>query len=176
MGSETTRLVVLRGNSGSGKSTVADQLRDRFGRGLAIVAQDNIRRTVLREKDLPGGSNIGLIDTVARYALDHGYHVVVEGMLYADRYADMLNALRRDHRGRSHFYYFDIPFEETLRRHATRPLAGEVGADAMREWYRPLDLLPGGDELIVDAVSGLAETVERLMAETTLADAPSTYR
>jgi chloramphenicol 3-O-phosphotransferase len=32
-----TRLVVLRGNSASGKSSVAAGLRDRFGRGLAIV-------------------------------------------------------------------------------------------------------------------------------------------
>lgn len=62
-GTEETRLIVLRGNSASGKSSVAAGLRDRFGRGLAVVGQDNLRRTVLRERDRPGAANIGLIDT-----------------------------------------------------------------------------------------------------------------
>jgi uridine kinase len=55
-GTESTTLIVLRGNSASGKGTVASALRDRYGRGIAIVAQDNLRRTVLRERDVPGGA------------------------------------------------------------------------------------------------------------------------
>lgn len=51
-GSGDTRLIVLRGNSASGKSTVARAVRDRYGYGIALVGQDNIRRTVLREKDV----------------------------------------------------------------------------------------------------------------------------
>ena len=66
IGSATTRLVVIRGNSASGKSAVAGKIRARYGRGLAIVGQDNLRRVVLREHDIPGGTNIGLIDLVAR--------------------------------------------------------------------------------------------------------------
>ena len=54
VGSESTRLIVLRGNSGSGKSTVAKALLDAYGgRSVAWVAQDLIRRTILREKDRP---------------------------------------------------------------------------------------------------------------------------
>ena len=68
-GSESTRLIILRGNSASGKSTVAAEIRERYGRGIAIVSQDNLRRIVLRERDIPGGAYIGLIDSVARYAL-----------------------------------------------------------------------------------------------------------
>lgn len=52
VGTEETRPVVLRGNSASGKSSVAAGLRERFGRGLALVSQDNLRRIVLRERDL----------------------------------------------------------------------------------------------------------------------------
>jgi hypothetical protein len=62
-GSGSTRLIVLRGNSASGKSSVAAGIRSRYGRGVAIVGQDNLRRTVLRERDIPGGVNVGLIDT-----------------------------------------------------------------------------------------------------------------
>ena len=54
-----TRLVVLRGNSASGKSSVAAGLRKRFGRGIAVVGQDTLRRDVLHERDIPGGANVG---------------------------------------------------------------------------------------------------------------------
>jgi len=168
VGTEETRLIVLRGNSASGKSSVAAGLRDRFGRGLAIVGQDNLRRIVLRERDRPGGANIGLIDTVARYALDAGYHVVLEGILYADRYGDMLARLRADHRGPTHGYYLHVPFEHTVARHATKPIADEVSERDLRDWYRELDLLPGHAETVVGTDSSLTETIDRIMLETGL--------
>ena len=170
VGSASTRLIVLRGNSASGKSSIAAGLRSRHGRGMALVGQDNLRRVVLRERDVPDGANIGLIDTVARYALDHGYHVVVEGILYRAHYGAMLEALRRDHRGRTHHYYLDVPFDETLRRHATKPEADAYGAAEMRAWFRPLDLLPDGVETVVPSTSTLAESVDRVMQDAGLAD------
>ena len=173
VGTEETRLVVLRGNSASGKSSVAAGLRERFGRGLALVGQDNLRRTVLHEHDRPGAANIGLIDLTARYALDAGFHVVVEGILYADRYGDMLARLRADHRGPTHGYYLDVPFDETLVRHATKPIADVVDGARLRDWYRPRDLLPGGIETVIGADSTLAETVDRIMTEAGLARLPA---
>ncbi|MFF3617363.1 kinase [Streptomyces sp. NPDC002580] len=172
VGAEETRLVILRGNSASGKSSVATGVRERFGRGLALVGQDNLRRIVLRERDRPGAVNIGLIDLTARYALDAGYHVVLEGILHADHYGAMLTRLRAEHRGRTHGYYLDVPLEETLARHATKPIADEVSPDALRSWYRPLDLLPGGGETVIDAGTGLTATVDRIMRETGLAGLP----
>ncbi|MGW2706302.1 kinase [Streptomyces sp. NPDC001340] len=176
VGTEDTRLVVLRGNSASGKSSVAAGLREKFGRGLALVGQDNLRRIVLRERDRPGAVNIGLIDLTARYALDAGFHVVVEGILYADHYGDMLTRLRADHRGPTHGYYLDVPFEETLARHATKQLPGEYGEAEMRGWYREHDLLPGGIETVIGADSTLAATVDRIMLDTGLACLPALDR
>ncbi|MFC9931317.1 kinase [Streptomyces sp. NPDC127190] len=176
VGSEDTRLVVLRGNSASGKSSVAAGLRERFGRGLALVAQDNLRRVVLRERDRPGAANIGLIDLTARYALDAGFHVVIEGILYSDRYGDMLARLRADHRGSSHGYYLDVPFTETLTRHATKPIADDVNETQLREWYRERDLLPGGIETVIGADSALHETVDRIMNDTGLVHLPAVDR
>lgn len=167
-GSESTTLIVLRGNSASGKSTVASAVRDSCGPGIAIVGQDNLRRTVLRERDVPGGAYIGLVDSVARYALDHGYHTIVEGILAADRCAGMLTALRADHRGGSHYYYFDVPLEETFRRHATKPQASDYGRAEMSRWYRDHDLLPGGIEQIIPVTSTLDATIGRILRDTGL--------
>lgn len=173
VGSEETRLVVLRGNSASGKSSVAAGLRERYGRGLALVGQDNLRRIVLRERDRPGAANIGLIELTARYALDAGYHVVVEGILYADHYGDMLARLRADHRGPTHGYYLDVPLEETLARHATKPIHDDVAEAQLRDWYRPRDLLPGGLETVIPAESALHATVDRILLDTGLAHLPA---
>ncbi|WP_410534715.1 AAA family ATPase [Streptomyces sp. KL2] len=171
MGTQDTRLIVVRGNSASGKSSVAAGLREEFGRNLAIVGQDNLRRTVLREHDRPGGANIGLIDLTARYALDHGFHVVVEGILYADRYGTMLQDLVRAHRGVSRCYYLHVPYAETVLRHATKPDAeylGHVTADHLRDWYREMDLLPEGMETLIDAASTLDDTVQQVLRESGL--------
>ena len=171
-GSRSTRLIVVRGNSGSGKSSVAAGIRARHGRGIALVGQDNLRRIVLRERDVPGGANIGLIATVARYALNHGFHVIIDGILRADAYGAMLGALHRDHRGLSRFYYLDVPFEETMRRHATRPQAAEFGRPEMSCWYRERDLLPGGIEQVISAANSLEDTIRHVMHDAGLTGPP----
>lgn len=165
VGTTETRLIVLRGPSGSGKSSTAAGLRGRRGRGLALVEQDYLRRRVLREHDVDGGANIDLIDQVTRFSLDRGYDVVVEGILAAERYGAMLTRLHADHRGPTAFYYFDVSLEESLRRHATRPQAAEFGPEHLRGWYLERDLLPGIGERIVPETSKLETTVERVVAE-----------
>jgi predicted kinase len=176
IGSDHTQLIVLRGNSGSGKSTVAMALREAYGRGLAWVSQDLIRRDILQEKDRRGGANIGLIDQVVRYSLEHGYHAVLDGILYADRYEQMLAGLKRDHAGRSCFYYLDVTMAETLRRHALRPQASKFGPDAMRDWYRPRDLLASVQEHVVPETSTLQQTVDLILADTQLLGRATTHQ
>ncbi|WP_344638806.1 kinase [Kitasatospora cystarginea] len=167
-GNPETVLMVVRGPSGAGKSSVPARLRTAYGRGIAVVAQDVLRRTVLRERDVVGGANISLIDLVARHALDHGFHVVIEGVLAAERYGPMLSRLTADHRGRSHLYYLDVDFTETVRRHATRPQAAEFSPEDMAAWYQPRDLLPDGLEHVIGQHSALDETVERILADSVL--------
>jgi hypothetical protein len=163
-------LIILRGNSASGKSSTAAEIRRRHGRrDLAIVGQDNLRRDVLREHDIPAGENIGLIDLVARYAFSHGFNVIVEGILRADHYGEMLGALIEDHQGQTRCYYFDVPFDETVKRHAAKPQASKYGDAEMRAWYRALDLLPGVTEQVIPAAMPQDETVHRIMADSGLA-------
>jgi hypothetical protein len=159
------RLIVIRGNSASGKSAAAAAIRDKYGRGLAIIGQDNLRRIVLREHDVPGGANIGLIDQTARFAISRGSHTIVEGIFNADHYGAMLTTLISDHPGRAFAYFLDVPFPETLRRHATKTGTLNYGEAEMRQWYRGLDLLPGGIEQVIPAESSLEDTVSKLMAD-----------
>ncbi|MEV6282288.1 AAA family ATPase [Kribbella sp. NPDC051770] len=173
IGSTTSRLIVLRGNSGSGKSTTARHLRSRLGRGTAIVEQDQIRRVLLWEKDHPGNAAIDLIGLNARYCLDRGFDVIVEGIMHADRYGDMLRALTAEHRGTTRHYYFDIPFEETLVRHATRSWAANVAPESMREWYEARDLLAGVEQHVFDEHQDRDAVLVRILGDLGLpADTP----
>ncbi|TDO62560.1 hypothetical protein EV651_106175 [Kribbella sp. VKM Ac-2571] len=160
------RLIVIRGNSGSGKTSIVEEIRAACGRGVAWIEQDYVRRTVFQELAEPDGANIGLIGQMARYALARGFHAVVEGILPTVRYGGMLAELARDHGG--HFYYLDIPFEETVRRHATRDKATAFTAEDMADWYRPRDLLEQPRETIIDETSSLEATVQQILQETGL--------
>ncbi|WP_010693235.1 hypothetical protein [Saccharopolyspora spinosa] len=46
--------------------------------------------------------------------------MILDGILSSKRYTGMRDELRRDHLGTTHFYYFDISWDETVRRHRTR--------------------------------------------------------
>jgi len=165
VGTEHSRLIVLRGNSGSGKTTTARALRARLGCQLALVEQDYLRRTVLKAPDTRDGPHYGLIELTVKYALNAGYDVVLEGILHRERYLPLLERLARDHRGTTAAYYFAVSWQETLRRHATRPQATEFGPVDMRGWYCHHDLLAWPEERLIPEAATLAETTERLLSE-----------
>ena len=172
VGNQSTRLIIIRGNSASGKTSAAWGIRERCGYGLAIVSQDVIRRDILRVKDEPINPAIGLIDLTARYALDHGYHVVVEGILSRKSYGEMLAGLVNDHAGISACFYYDLDFDETVRRHASKAQASEYGAEAMRAWYGSRDVIPELGESIFDADVKADDAINRMMAAVGLPTGP----
>ena len=162
-GNDPARLVVVRGPSGSGKTTVARDLRERMGRGTALIEQDYVRRKLLWEKDTPGAVNITMIDTLARHALDSGYSVVLECIMHEVRYGDMLRALVADHQGISVVAYLDVPFDETVRRHAGRPQAAEFTPELMARWWAKDDRLRVAGEIVIGPRSTAQEIVDRLL-------------
>lgn len=159
-------LIVLRGDSGSGKTTVARELQHERGRDqVAVISQDVVRREVLWARDRAGNPAIDLIGLMARYALERGLSVIVEGILHPERYGDMLLDLTRGHRGTTLAYFWDLPFDETLRRHATKSNANEFGENEMRAWWYGTALVDGLDEVRIGAHESLAATLERVRAD-----------
>lgn len=137
-------LVVLRGNSGSGKSTVARMVQAELGPGACLVVpQDVVRRQLLDDADRAEAANIDLMTTIAAWGLARELVVVVEGILNAGRYQAALEHLAAI-AARSHFFAWDVPLDETIRRHATRAKAEAFTADEMSGWYhgwQPLDFV-----------------------------------
>ncbi|APE37134.1 hypothetical protein BOX37_28000 [Nocardia mangyaensis] len=157
-----TPLVVIRGNSASGKSTTAIAVQRRFEQGqCAVVSQDLVRRNMIREADEPGAFNIDLIEEIARSCLGRGMVVIVEGILHVQRYGTMLERLA-DSAGTSLFYSFDLTFAQTLTRHAGRPQAATIPPEQMASWYHGWQPLPFVDEVRIDASWTLDAVSDRI--------------
>jgi predicted kinase len=173
------RLIVLRGNSGSGKSTIARELRRLHPGRFVWLEQDNFRRIVIDEDGLAQRPlTAEMIDRCARLALGSGRDVIVEGILDASRYGAMLRALRDAYPSSSEFFYFSISFDETVRRHATRPLADAFGPEDMAAWYREDDRLTGMQEYVIDEHDSLEQILHRIQAKTVVGgtETPHTQR
>lgn len=165
-GTSSTRLITLRGSSGSGKSVVAAAIRAARPAGsVAIIGQDVIRREILSSGEDAGGHPIGLIDLMARFLLDRGFDVIIEGILNADWYSETLLRLITDHQGVGRSYVWDLTFEETVRRHATKPVAAAFGAEEMRAWWRGCQPIAGLDEAVVTADESLDATAARIVRD-----------
>ncbi len=135
------RLIMLRGNSGSGKTTVAKGLQELFGRGTMVISQDMIRREVLKARDGIDPPALPLIKQMLEYGSEHCEIVIMEGIFIADWYRELFEDAIKLYGSDIYAYYFDIPFEETVRRHQTRDKSNEFGADEMREWWKEKDYL-----------------------------------
>ncbi|MFC4071678.1 AAA family ATPase [Actinoplanes subglobosus] len=166
-------LIILRGNSGSGKTTTAREVRRRYGRGCALIEQDQLRRVLLREHGGLGDEAIapGFIVGTAKAALEAGYHVVLEGILHSGEHRTHLRQLIETHPGPASCYYMDVSFEETVRRHHQRAEPIPVTADMMHDWYTNKDLLGTPGERIIPETFTLEEAVTTILQTSGLTQA-----
>ncbi|QHJ72351.1 kinase [Planococcus halotolerans] len=149
-----TKLIILRGNSGSGKTTIAKSLQDHFGDGTLLVSQDVVRRDMLGVRDRKGNLSLELIRQITEYGKGKCEVVILEGILVKERYGEMLMDLIRFYDGNADVYYFDLPFEKTIERHQSRPLADAFGEESLRAWWRPKDCLGiAGEKMLTEEMT-----------------------
>lgn len=160
-----SKLIIIRGNSGSGKSTIAKSLQKHFGHGTLLVSQDTVRRDMLKVHDRDGNLSIDLIRQIAEYGKDKCKFVIVEGILYKKRYGDMLNHLIRFYNERAYVYYFDLSFEETVKRHNSRTKKIEFGEDSLRAWWNPNDYLGVDKETILTNEMSPNEVLQLILSQ-----------
>ncbi|WP_125609686.1 AAA family ATPase [Specibacter cremeus] len=157
-------LIVLRGNSGSGKSTVARALARELG--AVWVEQDYFRRVVLGETGNYTPLSIELIEHTAALALAAGRTVVMDGIFNAGTYSETFRRLRDGHDGASLFYAYDLTFEQTLARHQTRAhKVADFGEHDMRGWFHGWNPLDGIPETRITVEESLEDTLRRVLAD-----------
>lgn len=137
-----SQLIILRGNSASGKTTAAIQLQHHFPKGKVMrISQDDIRINILNVKDRIGQPTADLIKQLAEFGKDRFDIVVIEGILGSEIYQEMFEELYQLFEGNVLLYYYNIPFEETLKRHSQRGKASDFGAERMKKWWLDHDYL-----------------------------------
>ncbi|WP_175639133.1 kinase [Metabacillus schmidteae] len=144
-----SKLIIIRGNSGSGKTTTAKSLQNQLGHGTLLVSQDVVRREMLKVHDRDGNLSIDLISQIAKYGKGKCEFIIVEGILYKSRYGEMLDKLIQFYNQNAYTYYFDLSFEETVIRHKSSSKKLEFGEESLRAWWNPNDYLGVDGETIL---------------------------
>ncbi len=155
-------LIIIRGNSASGKTTIAKRLQQKFGRNTMLISQDVVRREMLKVKD--GGSTeaLPLMQVLLAYGKKHSKVTILEGIMYADWYKPLFECAAKEFKDNIFAYYFDLPFEETLKRHQTKPNCNDFGEEEMQKWWREKDYIGFIKESVI-TLEKTEEDIEELI-------------
>ena len=156
------KLIILRGNSGSGKTTTGKALQRKLGHSTMLISQDVVRREMLYVKDGPDTEASQLLFELALYGKNNCNIIILEGILNSKWYKNLFENLHNVFKDKIFAYYFDIPFEETLNRHQQKPNAHEFGEKEMKEWWNEKDLLDIIPEVLLHEELSLNKIVDTI--------------
>lgn len=161
-----SKLIILRGNSGSGKTALAGVLQQRFGPNTMLISHDMVRMKMLHvwgkegvEKSLP------LMIELVKYSRQHCDITILEGILSAKDYNLLFETAIKEYGTNIFAYYYDISFEETLKRHQTKPNCMDFGEEDLRRWWNEKDYLNIIPEVIFKADVSLEKAANIISAD-----------
>lgn len=135
-------IIIIRGNAASGKTSLAYALQEEMGENTLLLSQDLLRRTMLHAHDGFDTPTIPLLLNLLEYGYDNCQTVILEGILRSNWYQPVwqkiLELYNLEH---IYAYYYDLPFDETIKRHSSREKAKEFGQDALKRWWIDKDYL-----------------------------------
>lgn len=105
------KIIILRGNSGSGKTTVARALQKKFGYNTIMISLDEIRRNILWVKDVVDTKALPLMIELMKYGYEHCDVVILEGIMYDEWYSPLFKTANELYGMDIYAYYFDIPLK-----------------------------------------------------------------
>lgn len=163
-----SKLIILRGNSGSGKTSAAKMLQDKLGPNTMRISSDMIRMEILHVWGAEGiARSEPLMIELLKYGRKHSDVTVLEGVLPAQEYRRLFETAVEEYGQDIFAYYYDLPFEETLRRHHTKPNRNDFGEADMRRWWKEKDFLPMISETVLGQELSLQDAVGMICRQVT---------
>lgn len=157
------KLIILRGNSGSGKTSVAKALQKKFGPNTMLLSHDMIRMDILHVWSTEGIiKSEPLMINLLKYGKENSEITILEGVLPADAYNRLFETAVEEYGKNIFAYYYDLPFEETMIRHSTKPNRNDFGESDMRRWWKEKDYLPMISEKILYKDLSFEDTVSMI--------------
>lgn len=155
-----SKLIIIRGNSGSGKTTVAKALQHKLGHNIMLISQDVVRRNMLRVKDGADTKALPLIKNLLIYGKNNCDFVIFEGILNANWHQSLFELALHEFENNIFAYYYDLSFDETLVRHMTKPNKDDFGEESMRKWWNEKDFISFIPEKVIIRDMQINDTVE----------------
>lgn len=159
-----SKLIIIRGNSGSGKSSVAKKLQRKIGRNTLMIPQDVIRRDLLWARDGNDTAALPLLIDLLQYGYENSEVTILEGILNSEWYKPLFKKAVELYDNAILAYYYDLSFEETLRRHETKEERFEFGEEDMRRWWSEKDYIGFIPEKIINENMSLEATVDLIFS------------
>ncbi|SQE85041.1 putative kinase [Streptococcus dysgalactiae subsp. equisimilis] len=162
-----TKLILIRGNAASGKTSLANALQRQLGENTLLLSQDKLRREMLLAHDGFDTPTIPLLKHLITFGMANCDYIILEGILKADWYAPVWDFISQQSRLQVFAYYYDIPFEETLKRHSSRSKVEEFGEEALRKWWNEKDYIKIISETSFDKTVTLQEALNYILQDIT---------
>ena len=132
-----------------------------------LIPQDMIRREMLWAQDKPNTEAVPLLIHLLKYGKQNSEITILEGILYSDYYKPLFETAIQEFGSNIFAYYYDIPFEETLLRHNTKPNRFDFGEEDMRRWWREKDYIGIIPETNITSDVSFDDTVEMIYRDVT---------
>lgn len=158
------KLIIIRGPAGAGKSSVAKAIKDRSDRPTLLIEQDQFRRGF---NDQGAKANVPVWQMVkanTMIGLENGFDVILEGILNIQKphQRETFERIFAAHPNENYIFYIDISFEETIKRHDTRPAKTQFGEEEMKEWWSLASPMGHTHETTIPESSTLEETIRTI--------------
>ncbi len=132
-----------------------------------VISHDVVRREMLWVRDGPDTPALPLMAALLRYGHEHSEVTILEGILDAECYRPLFREAAELFGANIFAYYYNLPFEETLRRHETKPNRFDFGEEDMRRWWKEKDYIGFIPEKTIWEDVPLEAAVEWILKEVT---------
>ncbi len=156
---QSPKLIIIRGPSGSGKSSVTRTLLKKVKGQAMLVSVDQTRKMFSDQKQPDHQASKDMVVNNVLFGLAKNYDVILEGILNIKTDKFMFDKILATHPEENYFFYLDVSYKETLRRHKTRPEKAEFGEESMKEWWSYASPMGHASETVIPESSSLEETV-----------------
>lgn len=145
------------------KASVAKALQRKFGSNTMLLSHDMVRIEILHVWGQEGiiKSEPFMINLL-KYGKANSEITILEGVLPAKEYNKLFETAVEEYGQNIFAYYYDLPFEETLARHSTKPNRNDFGESDMRRWWKERDFLPMILEKVLDKDVSFEDAIEMI--------------
>ncbi|EFR43556.1 AAA family ATPase [Streptococcus pseudoporcinus] len=158
-------LIIIRGNAASGKSSLARALQQQLGENTLRLSQDDLRRGMLLAHDSFDTPTISLLKTLLHYGFNNCDYIILEGILKADWYQPIWHYITENPQIKTFAYYYDLTFEETVKRHSQRAKSKDFGKASLKKWWNDKDYIKTIPEQLFNAELSIEQALSHILKE-----------